>query len=91
MRFFVNGEGLFYYDIKRQYVALVQKVESNIEGYYRKQLHITMMLQHLCTKVGHTSILYQKAMMKSNSRMNCPVTIEDREQSEEIYGPIIAA
>ena len=56
---------------------MVQTVTENEKGYSKRQINDTKTARDLYAKVGYPSIRDFATMIKKNTIINCPVTIED--------------
>jgi hypothetical protein len=66
---------------------MVSTVAQESEGFSKKQLEQAKTARDFQAKVGHPSTHDLKSVIKLNLIANCPVTAEDVDRAEKIYGP----
>ena len=86
-----SPQGLYYYkpDIVKQ-VSMVQTVKDNEAFYSRRQIDRAKRARELLHSLGCPSVADLKKIIKMNSIQNCPVTVDDVNLAEQIYGPDVA-
>ena len=89
LRFDMHPDGLYYHDPHAHQVALVNTVKDAEEGYSRRQILQAKLAREFQSVVGNPSTHDLKAIVSSNQIANCPVSIEDIDRAEIIYGPSI--
>jgi hypothetical protein len=89
--FRMHTSGLHYFQPKERHSSFLLTVEENESGYTRRQVDAAREARALYGKVGHPSIRDFKAMIANNMITNCPVTVNDVDRAEHIYGKDIAA
>jgi hypothetical protein len=65
---------------------LINMVKENREGYTQRQFEQAKRAQELYHIVGMPTIESIKALIKMNAIKNCPVTTEDVNNAEKIFG-----
>ena len=85
----MHKDGLHYHCTKNRQITLVWTVSENEAGYRKLQLNNSNLSRELYVKVGHNSQKYFKNLINSNLISNCPVTLEDANRANKIYGPNI--
>ena len=92
IKFRCSENGLYIHNIKnKQDVIMVNTVAENESAYTDRQVAQAKRARKLYGIVGYPSIKDFKAMIEGNLIMNCPVTIDDVNAAEKIYGASIAA
>jgi hypothetical protein len=66
---------------------MVSTVAQESEGFSKKQIAQAKTARNFQTKVGHPSTQDLKSVNKLNLIANCPVTTEDVDRAETIFGP----
>ena len=69
---------------------MVQTVNENESGYSARQVSDVKRARELYSKVGFPSNKDFKSLIKNNMILNCPVTADDVDRANNIYGPSIA-
>ena len=90
---FKRGEDNLY-TLKAKYntkTCLVETVEDNKAFYTKRQVEKAKQARQLLHTLGFPTVNDMKVMIKMNSVSNCPVTIEDVELAEKIYGKDVAS
>ena len=82
-----NCQGLFLYWPELEDRSELTTVRSNIEGYTKRQVDRAKAARDLYHKVGAPTITNLKALLRQNILSNCPVTPEDVDLAEKIFGP----
>jgi len=90
LRFDMHTNGLYYHDPSQKELTLVNTVLGNSEGYSKRQIAQAKQARDLQAVLGNPSTKDLKTLVQSNQLANCPVTIDDIERAETIYGPSIA-
>ena len=92
MRFIESDEGLYYYDTNNCIgVALISTVKHNKSSYTDKDYHRALAAHELQIKIGRPSIKDFKNIITVNLLPNCPVTRQDIDAAEDIFGPDIGS
>ena len=81
-----NFQGLFLYWPRKGRSDLAT-VRGNIEGFTKRQVERAQAARELYHKVGAPTITNLKALLRQNILANCPVTPEDVDLAEKIFGP----
>ena len=68
----------------------LQTVQSNIKGFSQRQIERAKAARELYHVIGTPSIANYKAIIQANTIKNCPVTIQDINLAERIFGPSIS-
>ena len=71
-------------------VSLLNTVEENKSLYTKGQIQRADAARKLYRVIGHPSIRDYKNIIQTNQIKNCPITIEDINICEQIYGPDVA-
>ena len=81
-----NFQGLFLYwpSSDRSDLATVR---GNVEGFTKRQVDRAKAARELYHKVGAPTITNLKALIRQNLISDCPVTAEDVDLAEKIFGP----
>ena len=84
--------GLHCYDPRSaaKQFTMVETVQSNEAGYTKKQILGAKKAREFQSIVGHPSTADLRVIIQSNQIANCPVTIDDLDRAEKIYGPSVA-
>ena len=84
--------GLHYLDFMptAKNYTMVETVKANESGYSKKQLEGAKKAREFQSIVGHPSTADLKVIVKTNQIANCPVTVDDIDRAEKIYGPSVA-
>ena len=91
MEFKMHESGLHYYDPSDKAYVFVSTVSGNKEGFSQRQLKGAELAKTLYAKLGYTSEKDFKWVVQSNQIKNCPVMVQDVENSHKIWGKNIAA
>jgi hypothetical protein len=70
-------------------MPMVSTVKEQSEGFSKRQIEQAKTTRDFQAKVGHPSTQDMKSIVKSNLIVNCPVTAEDIDRTEKIYGPSV--
>jgi hypothetical protein len=89
IHFRMHADGLHYHDTNNRELTMVSTVKSESEGFSKRQLEQAKTARDLQAKVGNPSIQDLKAIIQSNLIVNCPITAEDIDRAEKIYGPSV--
>ena len=87
LRFEIHKNGLYYHNPAGHQMAMVNTVKDNAEGFSRRQVEQAQRARELQAIVGNPSTADLKAIVQSNQLANCPVTPQDIDRAELIYGP----
>ena len=68
---------------------MVSTMKGESEGFSKRQIEEAKAACDFQAKVGHPSTQDLKSIVKSNLIVNCPVTAEDIDRVEKIYGPSV--
>ena len=90
MHFIIHRDGLHYHDSSENEISFVQTVNENESGYSARQISDAKRARELYSKVGFPSNPDFKNLIKNNMIINCPVTSDDVDRANKIYGPSIA-
>ena len=92
MRFSESGEGLYYYDTNDPIgVALINTIKHNKSSYTDTDYHRALVACQLRIKIGRPWIKDFKNIIMGNLLPNCPVTLQDIDMAEDIFGPDIGS
>jgi hypothetical protein len=89
LRFDMHQDGLYYHDPSGKAISLVETVKENQEGFSKRQIDQALQARELQSVLGNPSTHDMKAIVQSNQLANCPITIDDIERAETIYGPSV--
>ena len=94
-----NNHGLYTYKPRESYIEeveaknkmcnLVTTVNENKVGYTKRQIENAKTAWKLYHMMGCAMIQNFKHILRQNIIMNCPVTTEDIDNAEKIFGPDI--
>ena len=68
----------------------MQTVNEDESGFSARQIYDAKRARGLYSKVGFPSNKDFKSLIKNNMILNCPVTVNDLDRANTIYGPSIA-
>jgi hypothetical protein len=90
LKFECSLEGLYTYKVSDEYLKkqsyLINTVKETRVGYTQRQFEQAKRAQELYHIIGTPSIEFFKALIKMNAIKNCPVTTEDMNNAEKIFG-----
>jgi hypothetical protein len=86
----MHADGLHYHDTNHRQLTMVSTVKEESEGYSQRQLTQAKIARAFQAKVGHPSTQDLKTIIKNNLIVNCPVTAEDIDRAEKVYGPSVS-
>ena len=89
MYFRMHPNGLHYYNPSERDVSMVLTVKKAAEGYSQRQVNLARTARQLQSMVGHPSTRDLKHIVKCNMLTNCPVSVQDIERAEKIFGPSV--
>ena len=89
LRFEMHRDGLYYHDPLKHHLTLVNTVKDAEEGFSSRQIQQAKLAREFQAVVGNPSTKDLKAILASNQIANCPVTVEDVDRAEIIYGPSV--
>ena len=94
-----NNHGLYTYKPRESYIKeveaknnmcnLVTTVNENKVGYTKRQIEDAKTARKLYHMMGCPTIQNFKHILRQNIIMNCPVTTEDIDNADKIFGPDI--
>ena len=87
--FVMHDNGLHYHHTKNRQMTLVNTVKKNAEGYSKRQVEAAKRAREFQSTVGHPSTADLKNIIKANLIANCPVSPDDVERAEKIFGPSV--
>jgi hypothetical protein len=88
--FNMHKDGLYYNDPRQSHVSLVNTVKDAELGFSKRQISQAKLAREFQSVIGNPSTHDLKAIISSNQIMNCPVTIDDIDRAETIYGPSVS-
>ena len=92
MRFSELGDRLYYYDTNDCIgIALISTVKHNKSSYTDTDYHRALAARELQIKIGRPSTKDFKNIIVANLLPNCPVTRQDINVAEDIFGPDIGS
>ena len=87
LKFGPSEHGLYYYDLnKTEGFSMLQTVQENRFPYSARQFERAKIARDVYHAIGNPSISDYKNIIKTNGLRNCPVTIEDINIAEKIFG-----
>ena len=86
-----SSNGLYYHDTRSPDFTLVNTVEENKVGFSQRQLEQAKKARKLYHTMGLPSMHDYIELVRNNMLYNCPITVEDIENSFKIYGQSPAA
>jgi hypothetical protein len=90
MKFKCNPKGLYTLEVSNKYLKkenhLIKTVKENRVGYTQRQFEQAKRARELYHIVGTPTIDTFKTLIKMNAIRNCPVTTEDVNIAEKIFG-----
>ena len=89
MHFIMHQDGLHYHDPSEKEISFMQTVNKNESGYSTRQIFDAKRACELYSKVGFPSNKDFNSLIKNNMILNCPVTSNDVDRANTIYGPSI--
>ena len=102
IEFICNPEGLYEYKVSDLYLNevksdktqgqshIIETVRENRVGFTDRQYNRAKIARELYHNVGSPTVDNFKALLKMNMIKNCPVTIEDVNVAEKIFGPAMS-
>ena len=92
MSFSESNEGLYYYDTNDHIrLALINTVKHIKASYTDSDYHRALAARQLQIKIGRPSIKDFKNIIMENLLPNCPVTQQDIDAAEDIFGPDVGS
>ena len=89
--FKATGKGLYALVTPTKEYQFLETMEENKKQFTKKALHRAAKAKELYGMVQYPSMADFKSMVRYHMLKNCPVTIEDVEAMEKVYGPSVAA
>ena len=83
--------GLYFHDLNNREVNLMQTVEENKSNYSERAFKKAVQARKLYHLIGTPSVKDFKNIIQSNLIKNCPVTINDINIAENIFGKVISS
>jgi hypothetical protein len=91
MIFKMHWSGLHFYDPRRSEFSFLVTVEDNMKLFTKRQIMGAEKACSLYAGLAYPSLADYKWILKSNQIHKCPVSYEDADAAEKIWGPSIAA
>ena len=91
VHFDCSKNGLYYHDTQDQNITLINTIEENLQGFSKHQIEQAKLARKLYHVMAIPSIHDFKELIKNNMLYNCPITIEDINNAEEIFGMSVAS
>ena len=91
MIFRMHSSGLHFYDPRRSEFLFMVTVEDNMKSFMKQQIMAAEKARNLYAGLAYPSLTDFKWILKSNQIHECPVSYEDANTAEKIWGPSIAA
>jgi hypothetical protein len=90
--FNMHKSELHYYDPRKEHhLTFVNTVSENKTGFTKRQIKCAEIAGNLCKILSYPSMKDFKWVIRSNQIKDCPVTIQDIDVTEKIWGKNIAA
>ena len=70
---------------------MVTTLEENMIGFTDRQVQQAKLARKIYHNVGTPTIKNFKLLIKTNSIKNCPITIDDINNAEKIFGPSLSS
>ena len=89
VEFIQNKKGLYVYDSNKKKIPrfnLLQTVRENASLYTKRQFERAKEARKFYNIIGNPSLNDFKAIIKMNGIKNCPITLEDIDIAEKIFG-----
>ena len=87
-----SNQGLYYFDLNgEEQFSMVQMVQENKFPCSKRELQREKLARGVCHNIGNPSMNDYKAIIRTNSLRNFPVTQWDIEIAEKIFGPDVSA
>jgi hypothetical protein len=90
LKFECNPKGLYTYKVSDEYLKkqshLINTVKENRVGYTQRQFEQAKRAKELFHIVGTPTIELFKTLIKMSGIKNCPMTAEDLNNAEKIFG-----
>jgi hypothetical protein len=102
IEFKCNKDGLYEYNVSNDYLEnvkdknmneishIIETVKENRAGFSERQYLRAKTARELYHNVGSPTVENFKALLKMNVIKNCPVTIDDVNNAEKIFGPALS-
>ena len=87
----MNVIGLYYFDSRDQEFTFVNTVSNNKEGFRERQIKGAEVARSLYTTLIYPSAKDYKWAIISNQIKTCPLTVQDVEVAQNVWGKNIAA
>ena len=91
VHFKCSDNGLYFHDITNQSITLINTIAENLEGFLKCQIEQARWARKLYMTMGLPSMHDFKELIRNNMLLNCPVTIEDVKNCEQIFGAPVAS
>lgn len=91
MRFQLHRSGLHIYDPKMEQLTFVNTVEQNMQAFTKRQIASAHEAKSLYAKLAYPSIKDFEWTVISNQIQDCPITKNDIENAQAIWGKDVAA
>ena len=91
MRFVMHPSGLHYYDVKQKNYTFINTVVGNKEGFTKRQIKGAQEARELYAKLGYPSVKDYKWIIQSNQIKDCPITVQNIDDSTKIWGKDVPA
>jgi hypothetical protein len=104
VRFYNDKQGLPFIDLESSGGAaagettetldrtlLMQTVQENFEGYMKREILQAKEAHQAQAMIGSPSEPDYKGMVSSNTIKNCPITVSDVTNAQNIFGPDLAS
>lgn len=79
-------QGLYYKDLSAVQINMMNTVEELRNQYTKRQYDRAKVARKLYQTMGHPFLEDYKKLIQANAIKNCPVTVEDVNIAEKIFG-----
>ena len=91
MYFTMHSSGLHYYDPRKsEHYTFINTVSQNMEGFSKRQVKQADVARTLYAKLSYPSWKDFRWIIRSNQIKDCPVTVQDVDNAQAIWGKNIA-
>ena len=91
MEFKMHSSGLHCFNPRDKAFVFLNTVSGNKEGFSQRQIRGAELAKALYAKLGYPSLKDFKWVIQSNQISDCPVTVNDIDVADKIWGKNIAA
>jgi len=91
IRFQKISEKIYAFDPTREKVSFMTTLQENKKFFTKRQFERAKTARDLLHNLGYCSVKDFMAAITMNLKKNCPITIDDIDDSEKIFGPDISS